>query len=44
MNTIAGTTKIHERERCSMRRRLVAVGTGARPKRTPRIAAGTTVA
>ena len=45
MNASAGVTKIHDRERCSIRRRLVRVGLAwSSPKRTPRIAAGTTVA
>ena len=44
MNASAGVTKIQARERWSMRRRFVGVGPAARPKRTPRIAAGTTVA
>ncbi len=44
MNTSAGVMKIQERDRRSIRRRLVASGSVARPKRTPRMAAGTTVA
>ena len=44
MKASAGVTKIQARERRSMRRRFWASGSAARPKRTPKIAAGTTVA
>ncbi len=44
MSVNAGVRKIQARDFCSMRRRRFAVGWSVRPKRTPRIAAGITVA